>query len=50
VNYSESATEDKVVYGVGLSYAFTPAISGRLEVQKPHSDITKIAAGVAYNF
>lgn len=50
VTYSESATEDKVVYGVGLSYAFTPAISGRLEVQKPHSDITKIAAGVAYNF
>lgn len=50
VRVSESGTEDKVVYGAGLSYAFTPAIDGRLEVQKPHSDITKIAAGVVFNF
>ena len=50
VRASESGTEDKVVYGAGLSYAFAPAIEGRLEVQKPHSDITKIAAGVAYHF
>lgn len=47
---SDSDSEDKVVYGAGLAYAFTPAITGRLEVQKPHSDITKVAVGVAYNF
>lgn len=47
---SGSEDEDKVVYGAGLAYTFTPAITGRLEVQKPHSEITKIAVGVAYNF
>ena len=47
---SGSETEDKVVYGAGVSYNFTPAFTGRVEVQQPHSDITKIAVGVAYNF
>ena len=50
VSMSESESESKVLYGVGLSYAFTPQISGRLEVQKPHSDITKVAVGVGYSF
>lgn len=45
-----TGSEDKVLYGAGLSYTFSPAISGRLEVQKPSSDITKLAAGVAYHF
>jgi len=49
---SGSGSDDvnKAVYGLGLAYSFTPAISGRVEVQKPHSDITKVAVGVAYSF
>jgi hypothetical protein len=38
------------VYGVGLNYSFTPAISGRVEVQKPASDITHYNIGVAFQF
>jgi len=50
VTVSESDSEDKVLYGAGLAYAFNPQITGRVEVQKPHSDITKIAVGVGFNF
>ncbi|QNA89150.1 outer membrane beta-barrel protein [Massilia sp. Dwa41.01b] len=46
----ESQHENKVLYGLGLSYDFAPNVTGRLEVQKPHSDITKIAVGVALGF
>lgn len=38
------------LYGIGMGYAFTPVINARLEVQKPDSGITKIAAGVAFSF
>ena len=48
--WSYSSSENKVVYGVGLSYAFTPALAGRVEVQKPHSELTKVAIGLAYSF
>lgn len=41
---------NNALYGIGLGYAFTPVINGRLEVQKPDSDVTKIAAGVAFSF
>jgi len=50
VTVSESDSEDKVLYGLGLSYTFSPQLVGRLEVQKPHSDITKVALGVGFNF
>jgi OOP family OmpA-OmpF porin len=39
-----------VLYGVGLNYSFTPAISGRLEAQKPSSDSTNYGAGVVFKF
>jgi OOP family OmpA-OmpF porin len=42
--------ESKVLYGAGVSYAFTPSISGRVEVQKPHSDLTNLSAGVVFKF
>lgn len=42
--------DDGVVYGVGLGYAFSPVISGRVEVSKPNSDMTKVTAGVAFHF
>ncbi|MFL6658262.1 MAG: outer membrane beta-barrel protein [Massilia sp.] len=50
VSDGASDTESKVLYGVGLSYAFTPVISGRVELQKPHSDVSNISAGVVFKF
>jgi len=47
---SISESDNKALYGAGLSYAFTPAISARVEVQKPVSDLTRYAAGVAFGF
>jgi OOP family OmpA-OmpF porin len=44
------AHESKALYGFGVGYAFTPTISGRVEVQKPHSDVTNVSAGVAFQF
>jgi OOP family OmpA-OmpF porin len=42
--------DDGVVYGAGIGYDFSPVVSGRLEVQKPVSEVTKIAAGVSFHF
>lgn len=42
--------ENKALYGIGLGYAFSPTIMGRLEVQKPESDVTNISAGVSFRF
>jgi OOP family OmpA-OmpF porin len=42
--------DDGAVYGVGLGYAFSPAISGRVEVSKPISEMTKVTAGVVFHF
>lgn len=36
--------------GVGVGYAFTPKVSGRVEFQKTGSDIRNLSAGVAYQF
>jgi OOP family OmpA-OmpF porin len=47
---SYTYTEKKALFGAGVAYAFTPAISGRIEVRKPHSDFTTVAAGVALKF
>lgn len=47
---STSESESKALYGAGLSYDFSPAVSGRLEVQKPHGDVTTLVAGVSFNF
>jgi len=47
---SLSGSENKVLYGAGLTYDFTPAIVGRLEVQKPRSDATTVVAGVSFGF
>jgi predicted porin len=45
-----SATDSGGMYGVGLNYDFTPAVSGRLEVQKPTSDSTYYNVGVVFKF
>ena len=38
------------LYGVGLSYQFTPNVVGRIEYQRPASDATNFHVGVAYQF
>lgn len=48
--YSAKDHETKALYGVGMSYAFSPAVSARLEVQKPTSDATNVSAGVSFQF
>lgn len=48
--FSASDSTSRAVYGIGLGYAFTPAISGRIEVQKPSSDSTNLSAGVVFKF
>jgi OOP family OmpA-OmpF porin len=50
LGYTSKDHDSKVLYGVGLGYAFTPAISARVEVQKPSSDSTNLSAGVVFNF
>ena len=42
--------DTKVLYGVGASYDFGNKLSGRVEVQKPSSDMTNLSAGVSYSF
>lgn len=42
--------DNGVLYGVGAGYQMTPAISGRIEFQKPSSDSQNISVGIAYAF
>jgi OOP family OmpA-OmpF porin len=44
------AHDSGALYGLGLGYSFSPIVHARLEVQKPASDTTRIAAGVSYRF
>ncbi|MDL2358541.1 MAG: porin family protein [Pseudomonadota bacterium] len=47
-----SATDSTsgVLYGIGVGYSFTPAITARLEAQKPSSDSSNIGASVSLKF
>jgi OOP family OmpA-OmpF porin len=47
---NSSVSESHGLYGIGLGYAFSPTISGRIEVQRPTSDSTNLSAGVAFSF
>jgi OOP family OmpA-OmpF porin len=38
------------LYGVGVNYTITPAVSARFEVQKPSSDSTNYGIGIVYKF
>ncbi|MFL6658263.1 MAG: porin family protein [Massilia sp.] len=38
------------LYGIGVAYNFTPAVAMRLELQKPHSDLTSLNAGLSFSF
>ncbi|NHZ93972.1 outer membrane beta-barrel protein [Massilia sp. CCM 8733] len=48
--FSESESTNKALFGFGATYAFTPAISGRIEVQRPSGDLTNFSAGVSFQF
>lgn len=48
--FRDSDSVSRALYGIGLGYAFSPQVSGRVEVQKPTSDTTNVSAGVVFNF
>jgi OOP family OmpA-OmpF porin len=48
--FSDKDSTTKALYGVGMSYAFSPAVSARIEVQKPSSDATNLSLGAAFQF
>jgi OOP family OmpA-OmpF porin len=43
-------SDSGVLLGVGVGYAFSPKLAGRIEVQKPTSDSTNVGASVVYQF
>jgi hypothetical protein len=45
-----SVATSGVLYGVGVGYNFNNKVSGRLEVQRPASDVTNVRVGVVYAF
>jgi hypothetical protein len=47
---NDKASENKALYGFGAAYAFTPAVQGRIEVQRPYTDVTNVSAGVSFHF
>jgi OOP family OmpA-OmpF porin len=50
LSVKDADSKGKALYGAGVSYAFTPTASARVEIQKPHSDLTNISVGVAFKF
>lgn len=48
--YSSKDDADRVLFGLGLNYSFTNQLSGRVEVQKPASDVTNLSAAVVWKF
>jgi opacity protein-like surface antigen len=42
--------DDKALYGIGLNYNFAPNLAGRIEAQKPSSDITNYSVSVVWQF
>ena len=45
-----SDNESGVLYGIGLGYAFTGTVSGRVEIQRPSSDSSNLSAGISFAF
>jgi OOP family OmpA-OmpF porin len=54
-NGSVKIGDTRALFGIGVAYSFSPAISARLELQKPMTDVANLnlvnlSAGVAYKF
>ncbi|MDB5906952.1 MAG: hypothetical protein JWP34_1066 [Massilia sp.] len=48
--FSDSTTESKALYGIGLGYDFTGNIAARVEFQKPASRLSNFGASIIYKF
>ncbi|WEF32959.1 outer membrane beta-barrel protein [Pseudoduganella chitinolytica] len=42
--------EDRALIGLGLNYSFNTQLSGRVEVQKPASNVTNVHAALVWKF
>ncbi|AVR98383.1 outer membrane beta-barrel protein [Pseudoduganella armeniaca] len=42
--------DDRALFGLGLNYSFSNQLSGRVEVQKPVSDVTNVHAALVWKF
>lgn len=42
--------EDRALIGLGLNYSFNAQLSGRVEVQKPASNVTNLHAALVWKF
>ncbi|MFC0252133.1 porin family protein [Massilia consociata] len=40
----------KALYGIGAGYAFSPAVSARIEVQKAENEATNLSTGLSFQF
>lgn len=47
---SVDESESRALIGVGVAYAFTPAVSARVELQKPAKDVSNLSVGVSFQF
>jgi OmpA-OmpF porin, OOP family len=48
--YRDGDSDHKALYGAGVAYQFSDDISGRLEVQRPYTDVTNLSAGISFRF
>jgi len=49
-NYREGGSDHKVLVGFGAAYNFSEDVSGRVEVQRPYTDVTNLSAGISFRF
>lgn len=47
---NSKASESKPLFGFGATYAFTPTVQGRVEVQRLYKEVSNVSAGVAVSF
>ena len=48
--YTYGDDVDRALFGLGLNYSFSNQLSGRVEVQKPASDVTNLSAALVWKF
>ncbi|MCG2584397.1 outer membrane beta-barrel protein [Massilia sp. TS11] len=50
MGFSAGDSENKAVFGVGMAYQFAPNVDGRIELQRPSSDVKLLAIGLNFKF
>ncbi|SHH39094.1 outer membrane beta-barrel protein [Massilia sp. CF038] len=48
--YSAKGSDSGALFGVGFSYAITPAVAARIEVQRLPDETTNLSTGIAFRF